>query len=85
MLKLCEPDQKVELQAAAQTPKDPLNLQQWALKAIGMQGAWNQAAFGSTGVRVCMVDTGCEPFSPGARIHLTAFVSPSHEQTQDSA
>ena len=61
VLKLCEPDQQVELNKASQMPDDPLNPQQWALKAIDMEGAWNKSAFGSSGVRVCMVDTGCPP------------------------
>jgi subtilisin family serine protease len=63
-LKLCEPDQNVELQVASKTPSDPLLSQQWALDLISVPKAWEANGFGSKDVRVCMVDTGFDYFHP---------------------
>lgn len=63
-LKLCEPDQNVELHKASSFPSDPLLPQQWSLDSISLPGAWQRAALGSRDVRVCMVDTGLDYFHP---------------------
>ncbi|EIE18942.1 subtilisin-like protein [Coccomyxa subellipsoidea C-169] len=68
---ICEPDQKVKVEAPSATPNDPLYAQQWNMKAIGVDKAWAKGQLGdpqrrvsTSQVRVCMVDTGIDITHP---------------------
>lgn len=44
--------------AAAFTPNDPLNYEQWGFGAVGMGDAWNYNLGGRSDVKVAVIDTG---------------------------
>lgn len=45
-ISICEPDQRVKVEAPSATPNDPLYPQQWNMKAIGVDKAWAKGQFG---------------------------------------
>ena len=49
---ICEPDQKVKVEAPSATPNDPLYAQQWNMKAIGVDKAWAKGQLGDPQRRV---------------------------------
>ena len=61
------------------TPNDPLYSQQYSLRSIGLPAAWSSSKlFGSTSVKVCMVDTGIDTTDPdfaGSIVAGTAFIN----------
>ncbi len=51
-ISICEPDQRVKVEAPSATPNDPLYPMQWNMKAIGVDKAWAKGQFGDSQRRV---------------------------------
>lgn len=49
---ICEPDQRVKVEAPSATPNDPLYTQQWNMKAINVDKVWAKGQFGDPQRRV---------------------------------
>ena len=69
---VCEPDQRVQVEAPSATPNDPLYAQQWNLKAINMPKAWAMGQYGDPQKRV---STYFPPFYP-------QYVTVSHSSAE---